>query len=232
MISGAGKARQSYLPFLISAFGNTSLRGAPTSDSDPSADMSGDAARRADCGKCGKAAEPVGSPAIIKKSFRREPIPSFTFVTLGWVGVSPSIAPLILDAQARRSHLMPVYGVIGQKVARVEQVVTVSSSCQGEYHHEKAFSSNGCGARSPEPRWLCAVHWLLRQGQSPAAAGCHQRLGTEWRGRPPCWSLYLSRSAAAWPLLTVFRVGKLRQHSFDLARFVPAGLMLDAELER
>jgi hypothetical protein len=61
--------------FLISAFGNTSLRGAPTSDSGPSADMSGDAARRTDCGKCGKAAKPVGSPAIIKKSFRREPIP-------------------------------------------------------------------------------------------------------------------------------------------------------------
>jgi hypothetical protein len=51
-------------------------------------------------------------------------------------GVLPSIAPSVLDAQARRSHLMPVYGVIGQKVARVEQVMTVSSSCQGEYHHE------------------------------------------------------------------------------------------------
>jgi hypothetical protein len=55
-----------------------------------------------------------------KKLSRREPIPPFTFVTLGWVGAFPSIAPSVLDARPKRSHLMPVYGVIGQEVARVE----------------------------------------------------------------------------------------------------------------
>jgi hypothetical protein len=55
-----------------------------------------------------------------KKSFRREPISILHVCYLGWVGVLPSIAPSVLDAQARRSHLMPVYGVIGQKVARAD----------------------------------------------------------------------------------------------------------------
>ena len=47
--------------------------------------------------------------------------------------------------------------------------------------------------------------------------------------------LILHGSAAAWPLFAVFRMGKPRQHAnaFDLARLVPAGLMLsDAKLER
>jgi hypothetical protein len=55
-----------------------------------------------------------------KKLSRREPIPPFTFVILEWVGVLPSITPSVLDARPKRSHLMPVYGVIGQEVARVE----------------------------------------------------------------------------------------------------------------
>jgi hypothetical protein len=46
--------------------------------------------------------------------------PPFTFVSLGWAEVLPYIAPSVLEAQARRSHLMPVYGVIGQKVARAD----------------------------------------------------------------------------------------------------------------
>jgi hypothetical protein len=96
----------------------------------PSADMSGDALL------CCTSPLACWDPPDHKKSFRREPISILHVCYLGWVGVLPSIAPSVLDAQARRSHLMPVYGVIGQKVARVEQVVTVSSSCQGEYHHE------------------------------------------------------------------------------------------------
>src|SRR5215472_18580669 len=101
--------------------------------------------------------------------------------------------------------------------------------------HEEARSSNRSGACTSEHRRLRTTRRaglrVLWQGQSSAAAGCHQRLGREWRDRAPCWSLYFF---AIRPLLgrlfTVLRVGKL--HSLDLAAMVPAGLMLsDAELE-
>jgi hypothetical protein len=58
------------------------------------------------------------SITVVKKAFQAGTNSILHVCYLGRVGALPSITPSVLDAQARRSHLMPVYGVI--KVARVE----------------------------------------------------------------------------------------------------------------
>jgi hypothetical protein len=72
--------------------------------------------------------------------------------------------------------------------------VTVSASQKEEYFHEETRSSNRSVARSSEHRRLRAIlraglRGVLRQGQSPAAAGSYQGLNRIKKG-PDSFPVY------------------------------------------